>query len=104
MLYTSVILLHLLILQLSVQTVWLKQEFGRRCYFPDQSGNFQFGHEVGHTVFALMVEGAPSESVICTTPSTNPANTTQLTSYVADTLTSSLRVRDIPEFAHETIV
>ena len=79
MLYTSVILLHLLILQLSVQTVWLKQEFGRRCYFPDQSGNFQFDHEVGHTVFALMVEGAPiqrSESVICTTPSTNPVNTT----------------------------
>ena len=76
MLYTSVILLHILILQLNVQTVWLKQEFGRRCYFPYQSGNFQFDHDVGHTVFALMVEGAPIQSVLCTTPSTNPTNST----------------------------
>ena len=62
------------VLQLNVQTVWLKQEFGRRCYFPDQTGNFQFDQEVGHAVFSLVVEGAPrgSQSGSCSTgPATN---------------------------------
>ena len=45
-------------LQLDPQTVWLIQKFGRRCYFPDQDGQFNFDHEVGDTVCALTVEGA----------------------------------------------
>ena len=67
-------------LQLNVQTVWLKQEFGRRCYFPDQTGTFQFDRDVGQTVFALTVEGAPvetSEKVLCTSPATNSASSSQ---------------------------
>lgn len=56
--------------------MWLKQEFGRRCYFPDQGGLFNTDHEVGETVFSLTVEGAPvyqsSQTIPCATPATNP--------------------------------
>lgn len=64
------------ILQLDPQTVWLKQEFGRRCYFPDQSGQFNFDPDVGVCVLGLTVEGAPvvqtSQTVPVATPSINP--------------------------------
>ena len=69
------------ILQLDSRTVWLKQEFGRRCYFPDQNGQFNFGHEVGDSVFGLTVEGAPvhhtSHTVPCATPSISPNSNNQ---------------------------
>ena len=67
-------MLSFTILQLDPQTVWLKQEFGRRCYFPDQSGQF---NEVGNSVFGLSVEGAPvnqtTQTIPCATPATNPS-------------------------------
>ena len=66
--------------QLNVHTVWLKQEFGRHCYFPDHTGKFLFDNEVGQAVFALTVEGAPSqtsEKVPCTTPASNSAHSSQ---------------------------
>ena len=57
--------------------MWPKQEFGRRCYFPDQNGLFNIDHEVGETVFRLTVEGAPvhqtTQTIPCATPPTNPS-------------------------------
>ncbi len=67
---------HFAILQLDPQTVWLKQEFGRRCYFPDQSGQFNFDQEVGESVLRLAVEGAAVNQTVqtipCASPATNP--------------------------------
>ena len=58
--------------------MWLKEEFGRRCYFPDQGGQFNFDPDIGRRVVALAVEGAPlhqtSETVPCATPSTSANN------------------------------
>ena len=68
-----------IIIQLDPQTVWLKQEFGRRCYFPDQSGLFHLDADVGDVVISLTVEGVPisqsqSTSVPCASPATNPSS------------------------------
>lgn len=66
-------------LQLDPKTVFLKQEFGRRCYFPEpRSGQFNLGNEVGECVLALTVEGAPfhtaTQTVPCSVPSTSSPN------------------------------
>lgn len=54
--------------------MWLKQEFGRRCYFPDHNGEFNFDHEVGDRVLSLIVEGTPviqaNHTVPCATVAT----------------------------------
>lgn len=42
--------------------MWLKQEMGRRCYFPDSSGHFNIDAEglgVSGFTFGLIVEGTP---------------------------------------------
>ena len=53
---------------------------GRRCYFPDSSGKFNFSSEVGRCVFSLVVEGAPFQAQtipVATAPYTpGPSSTT----------------------------
>jgi len=39
--------------------VWLKEQFGRRAYFPDENKKFAFGNDAGHGIYILIVEGAP---------------------------------------------
>ena len=52
--------------------MWLKQEYGRRCYFPDHTGQFDFDVEVGESVVCLTVEGAPLHQTTTTiSPSTS---------------------------------
>ena len=70
------------VLQLDPQTVWLKQEFGRRCYFPDHSGQFNFDQDVGDCILGLTVEGVPqvaqtSQAVTVAAPATNPSTSNQ---------------------------
>ena len=64
-------------LQLDSKTVWLRQEFGKRCYFPDHNGYFNFDCDVGQCVYLLVVEGAPphhthSQSVPVASSFANP--------------------------------
>lgn len=58
----------LLFLQLEPSSVWLKQEYGRKCFFPDSNGSFNLDkhlHDIEGTsrsFFALLVEGTPSST------------------------------------------
>ena len=39
--------------------VCLKEQFGRRAYFPDENKKFAFSNGAGHGIYALIAEGAP---------------------------------------------
>ena len=39
--------------------MWLKEQFGRRAYFPDENKKFTFSSHAGHGIYTLIVEGAP---------------------------------------------
>ena len=73
------------LIQLEPKTVWLKQEFRRRCYFPDQNGLFNLDADIRDSVLGLSVEGiptcinqtSPSTSVLYATPATNPSHSNQ---------------------------
>ena len=73
MIITLSFFLAKLCIQLDPNTVWLKQEFGRRCYFPDANGQFNFDKEVGNTIYGLSVEGAPAHQVTQTVTSATPS-------------------------------
>lgn len=47
--------------QVDVTTVWLKEEFGPKAFFPDASNSsFQFTNDVGRTLTSFFVRGNPS--------------------------------------------
>ena len=49
--------------QLEVSSVWLKEEFGPKAFFPDPvTATFQFPSEVGRGILSLVVNGAPRQS------------------------------------------
>ena len=47
------------LIQLDPKTVWLRQEVGRRCFFPDTAGRFKIDRATTGILYGLVVEGTP---------------------------------------------
>ena len=52
-------------MQVDADTVWLREEYGTRAFFPDPSTNntqFVFPSDIGSVIVSLVVEGSPSRA------------------------------------------
>ena len=64
---TLTITLHLNV-QVDPSTIWLREEFGQRAFFPDAINQFHFPSEVGLSITSLVVEGSQTRPISAPEP------------------------------------